>query len=53
MYIFRVIRLIIFILILSYFLGTIWFIITKETSRGSRDQFTFYNSNSLYDLEEQ
>ena len=53
MYIFRVIRLIIFILILSYFLGTIWFIITKETSRGSRNQFTFYNSNELYDLEEQ
>ena len=32
MYIFRVFRLVLFILILSYFIGTIWFIITKHTT---------------------
>ena len=32
MYIFRVFRLVLFILILSYFLGTFWYIITKHTT---------------------
>ena len=46
MYIFRVFRLVVFILVLSYFVGTIWFIITKHSTT-SEDQFTFYNE---YDL---
>ena len=39
-------RLIILILILSYFLGTFWFIMTMH-STNSPDQFTFYNENNL------
>ena len=48
MYILKVLRLILFILILSYFLGTIWYIITKVTTNNP-DDFTFYN---VYALEE-
>ena len=51
MYIFRVFRLIIFILILSYFLGTIWYIITKHTTDDA-SQFTFYNAYGLEGMEE-
>ena len=43
---FQVLRLIILILILSYFLGTFWFIMTMH-STDSPDEFTFYNENSL------
>ena len=32
MYAFRVLRLIVTILILSYFLGTLWFIFSKRTT---------------------
>ena len=46
MYIFRVIRLIVFILILSYFLGTIWYIVTKITTN-DETEFTFYNQYAL------
>jgi hypothetical protein len=49
MYIFRVVRLIMFILILSYFLGTIWYIVTKITTGDDTDKFTFYN---VYELRE-
>ena len=49
MYIFRVFRLVLFILILSYFIGTIWFIITKHTTdlNAEPPEFTFYNEYSL------
>ena len=43
---FQVFRLIIFILILSYFLGALWYIMSLHTTT-SDDQFTFYN---VYDM---
>lgn len=45
MYIFRVFRLVLFILILSYFLGTFWYIITKHTTDHDAEEreFTFFN----------
>lgn len=46
MYVIKVLRLILFILILSYFLGTIWFIITKVFTNNEED-FTFYNEYGL------
>ena len=46
MYILKVLRLILFILILSYFLGTIWYIITKVTTNTDQD-FTFFNEYQL------
>ena len=49
MYAFRVVRLVLTILILSYFVGTIWFILTKLESENKPDKFTFYNA---YDLSE-
>lgn len=45
---FQVFRLILFILILSYFLGCLWFIMTKHTT-DNEDEFTFYNN---YEMEE-
>ena len=45
---FQVFRLILFILLLSYFLGTIWFIVSMHTSRDST-AFTFYNEYALGD----
>lgn len=48
MYAFRVFRLIVTILILSYFLGTLWYISSKWTTNSPED-FTFYN---YYRLEE-
>ena len=49
MYIFRVLRLVLFILILSYFLGTFWYIITKHTTDHDAEEreFTFYNEYNL------
>ena len=50
MYIFRVFRLVLFILILSYFLGTFWYIITKHTTdrlNTEEPEFTFYNQYGL------
>mmetsp|Transcript_26447 Transcript_26447/g.35353 ORF Transcript_26447/g.35353 Transcript_26447/m.35353 type:complete len:228 (+) Transcript_26447:751-1434(+) len=51
MYIFRVFRLVLFILILSYFLGTFWYIITKHTTDldAETPEFTFYNYYNLSD----
>lgn len=52
MYIFRVFRLVLFILILSYFLGTFWYIVTKHTTDHTKereDEFTFYNTYALYE----
>lgn len=45
MYIFRVLRLIIIILILSYFLGTLWLLISKMLTKNKDDpdEMTFYN----------
>lgn len=45
MYIFRVLRLIIIILILSYFLGTLWLLISKllTEDKDDPDEATFYN----------
>jgi len=48
---YQVFRLIIFILILSYFLGTMWFIMTMYTTYND-DQFTFYNAYGLKYLED-
>ena len=39
-------RIIAFILILAYFLGTLWFILTKHTT-DSEDEYTFYNEYEL------
>ena len=55
MYIFRVFRLIIIILILSYFLGTIWLLISKllTADKGpDSDEKTFYNVYGLAELPE-
>jgi hypothetical protein len=41
-YIFRVFRLVCLIVIMSYFLGTSWFIVTKMLTNDP-DEFTFYN----------
>jgi hypothetical protein len=48
MYFFKVLRLILFILILSYFLGIFWFIFSKRTTGDDR-QSTFYNAYELRD----
>ena len=49
MYIFRVLRLIIIILILSYFLGTLWLLISKMLTKNKDDpdEMTFYNQYSM------
>jgi len=47
---FQVFRLMLFILILSYFLGCLWFIMTKHTT-DDEDEFTFYNVNEMQDKE--
>jgi len=47
---FQVFRLLLFILILSYFLGCLWFIMTKHSTHGP-DEFTFYNEYSMGNLE--
>ena len=44
-------RLITIILVLSYLLGTLWFILTLHTTT-SDDQFTFYNEYEMYDKTE-
>lgn len=51
MYIFRVLRLIIIILILSYFLGTLWLLISKLLTKdlNDPDEATFYNVYELKD----
>jgi len=51
MYIFRVIRLIIIILILSYFLGTLWLLISKMLTKNKDDpdEMTFYNYYKMRD----
>lgn len=46
MYAFRVLRLVVTILILSYFLGTLWFIFTKNFTQDPGD-FTFFNEYKL------
>ena len=47
---FQVFRLLLFILILSYFLGTIWFILTKNMTDNA-DEWTFYNAYDMEDRE--
>jgi hypothetical protein len=51
MYAFRVLRLIVTILILSYFLGTLWFIFSKRTTE-TEDDYTFYNYYRLGERED-
>ena len=48
MYVFRVFRSVLIIFLLSYFVGTLWFIISKNTSE-SPTAFTFYNHYNLKD----
>lgn len=48
---FQVFRLAIFILTLAYFLGSFWFILTKQTTK-SDDQYTYYNEYSLGENED-
>lgn len=43
---FQVFRLLLFILILSYFLGTLWYIMTKQTTK-YEDEWTFYNAYKM------
>jgi len=45
---FQVFRLLLFILILSYFLGTLWYIMTKQTTKQD-DEWTFYNAYNMED----
>ena len=54
MYIFRVFRLVLFILILSYFFGIFWYIITKHTTNHDAvpKEFTFYNEYALEEKSE-
>ena len=40
--VFQVMQLIVFILILSYFLGAFWFVMTKHTTP-DEEAYTFYN----------
>ena len=47
MYMFRVFRLVVTILSLSYFLGTLWYIFSKRITN-SPDDYTFYNYYGLY-----
>lgn len=42
MYMFRVISLLLALLSLSYFVGTLFFIVSKYTTH-TQDDFTFYN----------
>ena len=44
-------RLLIVILILSFFLGTFWFLLTKHTTNGL-EEFTFYNAYGLGERED-
>ena len=46
---FQVFRLIVFIGLLAYFMGTLWFLVTKLTTHSEED-FTFYNVYGLADL---
>ena len=48
MYVFRVFRSVLIIFLLSYFVGTLWFIISKNTSQ-TPESFTFYNHYKLKD----
>lgn len=50
MYIFKVVRLVLFICILSYFIGTTQYIITKHTTDNA-DEFTLFNAYGLGDVE--
>lgn len=51
MYAFRIFRLVTTILILAYFIGTLFFCLSKHTTN-SRDDYTFYNEYGMYDLSE-
>ena len=42
-------RIVLSVLILSYFLGTLWFVLTKQTTH-TPDEYTFYNEYGLKDL---
>ena len=43
MYSFKVGRLVVFIVVSAYFLGAIWYILTKHTTYDP-NEFTFYNA---------
>ena len=49
MYIFKVVQLVIFIVVLSYFLGTFVYLVTKHTTdlNAAEPEFTFYNYYEL------
>ena len=49
MYMFRVVSLLLALLSLSYFVGTLFFIVSKYTTH-SIDDYTFYNQYGMYDL---
>jgi len=46
---FRVVSLLLALLSLSYFVGTLFFIVSKYTTH-SIDDYTFYNQYGMYDL---
>lgn len=49
MYIFKVVRLVLFTSILSYFIGTFWFLLVKHNTDEAGEDFTFYNSYGIGD----
>jgi len=51
MYGFRVLKLVVTMLIFSYFLGTLWYIFSKRTTK-DREAFTFYNEYKLWENED-
>ena len=52
MYIFRVLRLVVFILFLSYILGALWYIATDLFTDEDPDKFTFMNEYGLKEYPE-
>lgn len=48
-YALRILRLVIIILILSYFIGTLFFALSKHTTF-SEDDYTFYNEYEMHSL---
>ena len=47
---FQLVRIVAVIYFLSYFLGTLWFVMTKHTSTISENGYTFYNEYDLGNL---
>ena len=47
---FQVMQLVVSILVLAYFLGTMWYVMSKHTTaEDDTEEFTFYNVYELHD----